>query len=69
LIPTPWLTKSEAAEYARVSEATIDRWRLPDPMTKQPRLKSIKTSDSRRGTVLIHRDDLDLALREGLCWR
>lgn len=69
MIDSPWLTKAEASEYAKVSIPTLDRWRLPDPITKRPRLKSVKTSDSKRGTVLIHVDDLDDALRFGECGR
>jgi excisionase family DNA binding protein len=45
-----YLTKSEAAEYARLSEATIDR------MRKSGQLKYIKVGKK----VLVRRSDIDV---------
>lgn len=47
-IPSPWLTKSEAAKYAKVSERTIDNWRLGGLAWSAP-----------SSTILIHVADLD----------
>lgn len=49
---TPWMTRREAAAYARVSPQTIDAWRKAG-------LPSVK----RGRTVLISRDDLQEFLR------
>lgn len=49
---TPWMTRREAATYARVSEQTIDAWR-----------KAGLPSSKRGRRVLIDRRDLDRFLR------
>ena len=53
-IETPWLTRSEAARYAKVTERTIDRWR-DDGLLTDGKPNSI-------GVVRIHRDELDRLL-------
>lgn len=50
---TPWLTRHEAADYAKVSWRTIDRWR-------EDGLKASTIA----GTVRIHIDDLNEFLRK-----
>lgn len=49
---TPWMTRREAATYARVSEQTIDAWR-----------KAGLPSAKRGRRVLIDRRELDEFLR------
>lgn len=52
MVNTPWMTRREAAAYARVSPQTIDAWRKAGlPSSKQGR------------RVLIDRRDLDRFLR------
>lgn len=51
-ISSPWLRKSEAADYAGITTRTLDKWRhdgLPYSVV--------------RGTVLFHRDDIDTYIR------
>lgn len=52
MVNTPWMTRDEAAEYARVTTQTIDDWRKAGlPAAKPGRV------------VLIERQDLDDFLR------
>lgn len=48
---SPWLTRKEAAEYARVTTGTIDRWARHGDLTRH----------HPKGTrsVRFHRDELD----------
>jgi excisionase family DNA binding protein len=48
---SPWRTRAEAAEYARVSESTIDRWVRDRKLTKH------FVTGTR--SVRFHTDDLD----------
>lgn len=49
--PSPWLTREEAAEYARVSVGTIDRW------ARDGKLPRHRVEGTR--SVRFHTDDLD----------
>ena len=51
---SPWMTRKEAAEYAKVTERTIDRWRDGGLLRSgQP---------NALGAVRIHKEDLDRLL-------
>lgn len=52
---TPWMTRREAAAYARVSTQTIDAWR-----------RAGLASSKKGRTVLIARGDLEQFLRGDL---
>lgn len=52
IVSSPWLRKSEAAEYVGVSTRAIDNWRQEGLLFSMV-----------GGTVLIHRDDLDDFIR------
>ena len=49
---SPWMTRKEAANFARVSIDTIDNWR------RDERIKSNKLGNGRPGSVRISRDSL-----------
>ena len=49
---SPWMTRKEAADFARVSIDTIDNWR------RDKRIKSNKLGNGRPGSVRISRDSL-----------
>ncbi len=49
-----YLTKQEAAEYAKISLATLERL-----MKKKPPLPHIKLDPGRRGRVLFRKQDID----------
>lgn len=51
IMPSPWLTREEAADYARVSVGTIDRW------ARERKLPRHRVEGTR--SVRFHTDDLD----------
>lgn len=56
-----YLTKTEAAKYARVSIATLERL-----MKGKPPLPHIKLAAGRRGRVLFRKQDIDRWLEKKL---
>lgn len=54
---SPWMTRREAAKYARVSTDTIDNW------CTAGHIKKSKLGVGRPGSVLIDRDSLEKFLR------
>lgn len=56
-----YLTKTEAAEYAKISLATLERL-----MKRKPPLPYIKLDPGRRGRVLFRKQDIDRWLEKKL---
>lgn len=56
-IDSPWMTRDEAAEYARCSKDTIDNW------IKAGHIKCSKTAEGRPGRILIDKASLEKFLR------
>lgn len=56
-----YLSKAEAAEYAKISIATLERL-----MKKKPPLPHIKLDPGRRGRVLFRKQDIDKWLEKRL---
>ena len=54
---TPYMTRSEAAEYARVSKDTIDNW------CENAYIEKSKLGGGRAGAVLISRESLEKFIR------
>lgn len=56
-IDSPWLTREEAATYAKVSKDTVDNW------IKSGYIRYIKTAEGRPGRILIDKCSLEKFLR------
>ena len=61
--PSDWMTRAQAAEYARKSTDTIDNWCAKGYIEKS------KLGNGRPGTVLVSRSSLEKFIRSGIVKR
>ncbi len=59
-VESPWLTRAEAAEYAKCSTDTVDNW------IAKKYIQRAKMNDAKPGGVLIDRASLDKFIRSKL---